>query len=105
MGEIDLFVIDEAYKLQESVVSNQRAYKLSETFLDSLANSSKKVFLLTPKAKLAEGFLGDSQIHKAYNWIENMSMNCIAPMKKPTLWTIVWAGMLVTNHNTFLFRL
>lgn len=52
MGEIDLFVIDEAYKLQESVVSNQRAYKLSETFLDSLANSSKKVFLLTPKAKL-----------------------------------------------------
>lgn len=52
IGEIDLFVIDEAYKLQESVVSNQRAYKLSETFLDSLANHSKKIFLLTPKAKL-----------------------------------------------------
>ena len=52
IGDIDLFIIDEAYKLQESVVSNQRAYKLSETFLDSLTNSSKKVFLLTPKAKL-----------------------------------------------------
>lgn len=55
MGTIDLFVIDEAYKLQDSVVSNQRAYKLSETFLDSLANNSKKVFLLTPKATL-QGF-------------------------------------------------
>lgn len=55
MESIDLFVIDEAYKLQESILSNQRAYKLSETFLDSLANNSKKVFLLTPKAKL-QGF-------------------------------------------------
>ena len=55
IGTIDLFVIDEAYKLQESVVNNQRAYKLSETFLDSLANNSKKVFLLTPKATL-QGF-------------------------------------------------
>lgn len=54
MGEIDLFVIDEAYKLQESV-SNQRAYKLSETFLDSMAINSKKIFLLTPRAIL-EGF-------------------------------------------------
>ena len=51
MGEIDLFVIDEAYKLQESV-KYQRAYKLSETFLDSMTRSSKKVFLLTPRAKL-----------------------------------------------------
>lgn len=55
MESIDLFVIDEAYKLQESILSNQRAYKLSETFLDSLANNSKKIFLLTPKAKL-QGF-------------------------------------------------
>lgn len=51
MGEIDLFVIDEAYKLQESI-KNQRAYKLSETFLDSMTRNSKKVFLLTPKATL-----------------------------------------------------
>ncbi|MCH5250925.1 MAG: DEAD/DEAH box helicase [Lachnospiraceae bacterium] len=54
MGEIDLFVIDEAYKLQESIKS-QRAYKLSETFLDSMASNSKKIFLLTPKAIL-DGF-------------------------------------------------
>lgn len=54
MGEIDLFVIDEAYKLQESV-SNQRAYKLSETFLDSMAINSKRYFYLTPRAIL-EGF-------------------------------------------------
>lgn len=52
IGTIDLFVIDEAYKLQDSVVNNQRAYKLSESFLDSLASNSKKIFLLTPKAVL-----------------------------------------------------
>lgn len=51
IGEIELFVIDEAYKLQESI-KNQRAYKLSETFLDSMTRNSKKVFLLTPKATL-----------------------------------------------------
>lgn len=54
MGKIDLFVIDEAYKLQESI-KKQRAYKLSETFLSSIASNSKKIFLLTPKATF-EGF-------------------------------------------------
>ena len=49
LGDVDLFVIDEAYKLHESI-TQQRAYKLSETFLDSITNKSKKVFLLTPKA-------------------------------------------------------
>ncbi len=47
--KIDLFVIDEAYKLEETT-KNQRAYKLSETFLDSIINLSKKVFLLSPNA-------------------------------------------------------
>lgn len=51
--EIDLFVIDEAYKLQESV-RNQRAYKLSETFLDSMAINSKKIFLFTLRAIFEE---------------------------------------------------
>ncbi len=50
IGDIDLFVIDEAYKLHEEI-RQQRAYKLSETFLDSIARQSKKIFLLTPKAK------------------------------------------------------
>lgn len=54
MGEVELFVIDEAYKLQESI-QHQRAYKLSETFLDSMIINSKKIFLLTPKATL-KGF-------------------------------------------------
>jgi hypothetical protein len=49
IGEVDLFVIDEAYKLHESI-RQQRAYKLSETFIDSMARNSKKIFLLTPKA-------------------------------------------------------
>lgn len=49
LGVIDLFVIDEAYKLHESI-RKQRAYKLSETFIDSMARNSKKIFLLTPKA-------------------------------------------------------
>lgn len=50
LGEIDLFVIDEAYKLQESV-DNIRSYKLSETFLNSFALTSKKIFLLSPIAE------------------------------------------------------
>lgn len=50
MGIIDLFVIDESYKLQESV-GQQRAYKLSKTFLDSIDKKSKKIVLLTPCAK------------------------------------------------------
>lgn len=50
LGEIDLFVIDEAYKLQESV-DNIRSYKLSETFLNSFVLNSQKIFLLSPIAE------------------------------------------------------
>ena len=46
---IDLFVIDEAYKLQEGI-DNIRSYKLSETFLTSFALNSHKIFLLSPIA-------------------------------------------------------
>lgn len=47
--DIDLFVIDEAYKLEDSVLE-QRAYKLSKTFLDSIVSNCKKVCLLSPNA-------------------------------------------------------
>jgi len=47
--KIDLFVIDEAYKLQETV-AHVRAYKLSETFLDAIDTISKKIVLLSPNA-------------------------------------------------------
>lgn len=47
--EIDLFVIDEAYKLEDST-REQRGYKLSESFLDSVSRRSKKIFLLSPNA-------------------------------------------------------
>ncbi len=50
LGEIDLFVIDEAYKLQESI-DNVRSYKLSETFLNSFVLNSRKIFLLSPIAE------------------------------------------------------
>lgn len=50
LGDVDLFVIDEAYKLQEPIY-RQRAYKLSETFLDSIARRARKIFLLTPRAR------------------------------------------------------
>ncbi len=50
LGKIDLFVIDEAYKLQESI-DNIRSYKLSETFLNSFVLNSSKIFLLSPIAK------------------------------------------------------
>lgn len=47
--EIDLFVIDEAYKLEETT-KEQRGYKLSESFLDSIMRKSKKIVLLSPNA-------------------------------------------------------
>lgn len=50
VGEIDLFVIDEAYKLQESI-DNIRSYKLSETFLNCFVLNSQKIFLLSPIAE------------------------------------------------------
>lgn len=50
LGKIDLFVIDEAYKLQESI-DNIRSYKLSETFLNSFVLDSHKIFLLSPIAE------------------------------------------------------
>lgn len=53
-GDIDLFVIDEAYKLQEPI-DNIRSYRLSETFLTSFMLKSKKIFLLSPNAEF-EGF-------------------------------------------------
>lgn len=52
--KIDLFVIDEAYKLEEST-KNQRAFKLSESFLDSIVTTCNKVFLLSPNA-IFKGF-------------------------------------------------
>lgn len=52
--QIDLFVIDEAYKLEEST-QNQRGYKLSETFLRSINGKSEKIVLITPQAKF-KGF-------------------------------------------------
>lgn len=54
--KIDLFIIDEAYKLEEST-ANQRAFKLSTSFLDSVMGKSKKVILLSPNAK----FIGFEQ--------------------------------------------
>ena len=50
---IDLFVIDEAYKLQETT-RKQRGYRLSETFLKSISLKSNKIVLLSPNAE----FLG-----------------------------------------------
>ncbi len=49
LDEIDLFIIDEAYKLEDNV-NEQRAYKLSKTFLDSQVSTCKKICLLSPNA-------------------------------------------------------
>ncbi len=49
LDEIDLFIIDEAYKLEDNV-NEQRAYKLSKTFLDSQISTCKKICLLSPNA-------------------------------------------------------
>lgn len=50
---VDLFVIDEAYKLQETT-KKQRGYRLSEAFLKSISLKSNKIVLLSPNAE----FLG-----------------------------------------------
>ena len=50
LNEIDLFIIDEAYKLEDNV-NQQRAYKLSKTFLDSQIPTCKKICLLSPNAE------------------------------------------------------
>lgn len=47
---IDLFVIDEAYKLKETT-RKQRGYRLSEAFLKSISLKSKKIVLLSPNAE------------------------------------------------------
>ena len=54
LGQIDLFIIDEAYKLEEST-ARQRGYKLSIAFMNSIVSNSYKVFLLSPNATF-EGF-------------------------------------------------
>lgn len=46
---INLFVIDEAYKLQEST-KKQRGYALSQTFLESISGKASKIVLLSPNA-------------------------------------------------------
>lgn len=48
-NKINLFIIDEAYKLKDSVFE-QRGYKLSESFIDSISKCSEKIFLLSPNA-------------------------------------------------------
>ena len=48
---IDLFVIDEAYKLSESI-KKQRGFKLSEVFVNSIDKKTTKIVLLTPNAEL-----------------------------------------------------
>lgn len=69
LGEIDLFVIDEAYKLQESI-DNMRSYKLSETFLKSFVLNSQKIFLLSPIAE----FIG----FEKYNFLHcNSDFNAV----------------------------
>ena len=70
--EIDLFVIDEAYKLEDST-RQQRGYKLSESFLDSITRRSKKIFLLSPNAKFM-GFekYGFREFNSLYNPVDKV---------------------------------
>lgn len=49
--KIDLFIIDEAYKLQDST-KKLRGFKLSQAFIESINNKSDRIILLTPNAKL-----------------------------------------------------
>lgn len=97
-GKIDLFVIDEAYKLQESIVNNQRAYKLSETFLDCVASNSSKIFLLTPRAKVC-GFekYGFSIFSSDFNAVEKNYRVLDETEFYPTLLA------LGTSYKTILF--
>ena len=70
--EIDLFVIDEAYKLEDST-REQRGYKLSESFLDSISLRCKKIFLLSPNA-IFKGFekYGFQEFDSLYNPVDKV---------------------------------
>ena len=51
LPHIDLFVIDEAYKLEEKTTL-QRGYKLSKSFLDTIDANADKIILLCPSANV-----------------------------------------------------
>lgn len=50
-NDVDLFIIDEAYKLEEKI-EDTRGYILSKTLLDHALVNSKKIILLTPTATI-----------------------------------------------------
>lgn len=64
-SNIDLFVIDEAYKLEETT-KEQRGYKLSEVYLDSISKQSEKIFLLSPNATFTGFEKYDFKIYESY---------------------------------------
>mgnify|MGYP003307708868 CR=1 FL=1 len=60
---IDLFIIDEAYKLKDPIASNQRSYILTKSFIEDACDKSDKVILLSPCAD----FLGFDK----YNFVQS----------------------------------
>lgn len=66
-SSIDLVIIDEAYKLTDSI-TNDRCYKLSKSFLDIVTEYNSKICLLSPNAIL-RGFenYGFNSFDTAFN--------------------------------------
>lgn len=94
---VDLFIIDEAYKLEEKV-SDTRAYKLSVAFLSSVNYNAKKIFLLTPPARFIgfdkydfKEYLSDFNIvEKKYSVVEEDKFYSVLCEKIQTEKTILF---------------
>lgn len=67
---IDLFIIDEAYKLQETPFK-MRGYKLSLTFINSIKNKASKIILLSPNGKFI-GFDEFNIIETYFNAVDKV---------------------------------
>ena len=95
--KIDLFVIDEAYKLEEST-KQQRGYRLSESFLDSISVNSEKIFLLSPTAKFV-GF--DKYGFKTYSSTYNAVDKVFRKVEKQSFFQLLYEKS--KNEKTILY--
>lgn len=98
--EIDLFVIDEAYKLEDST-REQRGYKLSESFLDSISMRCKKIFLLSPNA-IFKGFekYGFQEFNSLYNPVDKVFRIVDEKVFFPTLYEEARKGKTILFCDT-----
>lgn len=97
--KIDLFIIDEAYKLEEDT-SKQRGFKLSSSFMDSITCNSNKIVLLSPNAT----FIGFDKYN--FDFFEtnfNIVDKKFEKMSNKKFYDTLLSKYLETNEKTILY--